>query len=62
VWDLSGSQRDLGFRTTPIARWIRENVDWYRDNQQDDPRPPSAQRAGFDGLVGGFPPPAGPAT
>lgn len=45
VWDLSKAQHDLGFRTTPLARWIQETVDWYRDNQQDDPRTAYSHRS-----------------
>jgi hypothetical protein len=45
VWDLSKAQRDLGFRTTPLARWIQETVDWYRDSQVDDPRTAYVHRA-----------------
>jgi nucleoside-diphosphate-sugar epimerase len=45
VWDLSKARRDLGFRTTPLARWIQETVDWYRNHQTDDPRTAYAGRA-----------------
>jgi nucleoside-diphosphate-sugar epimerase len=73
VWDLSKAQRDLGFRTTPVVRWIQDTVDWYRANPQDDPRAAYAHRAGelelaahwrpaFDGLAGNFRIQAGPAT
>jgi nucleoside-diphosphate-sugar epimerase len=71
VWDLSKAQGDLGFRSTPVARWVRDTVDWYREHQEDDPRTAYTHRAAeleladrwraaFDSLAGGFRVPSGP--
>jgi nucleoside-diphosphate-sugar epimerase len=30
VHDLAKAERDFGFRTTPVAEWIRTTVEWYR--------------------------------
>jgi nucleoside-diphosphate-sugar epimerase len=66
VWDLSKAQRELGFRSTPVDRWIGETVAWYRAHPQDDSRTAYAHRAvelalaarwraAYDGFVDGFP-------
>ena len=48
------AQRELGFRTTPIARWVQETVDWYQDHQSDDPRAAYAHRADELALAAGW--------
>jgi hypothetical protein len=37
IYDLSKSEQDFGFRTTPITQWILETVEWYRKNYKGAP-------------------------
>jgi nucleoside-diphosphate-sugar epimerase len=36
IHDLSKAVSGFGFRTTPVAQWIQETVDWYREHTPDD--------------------------
>ncbi|MCZ6675818.1 MAG: NAD-dependent epimerase/dehydratase family protein [Candidatus Poribacteria bacterium] len=34
IHNLSKAEREFGFRTTPVAKWIGTSVDWYRNHYE----------------------------